>query len=590
MKLGRSLRTRRFYGFTKITIRRMNRSFAAALIIGCFAFLTACGGGGESGPPSSPPSEPPPESGPGGTPTSSVIASARPALNDSNVSIYTDVAVTLTQDLDVDSVDTTTVFLLGKWSITGAVSYEPSTRTIVFQPHSPLDAKTTYHLILAGVKNTSGDEIHLMATRFQAGTLRVRRTADGVWRIGEVYNYNDEGAPTNKIRYSAGPDRVLFNDDDIVLGYTLLGQDAATGLEGSIEYGDSGRDGVWFTPDDGILRCSASKYIYENDGTTKFWTMNCEHIGADRAWFTDDDAITSHDKGVIRHWPSFSISTERDSVTYVAPGPDNQWLTDDDVPGGYRLSTFNIDGELVKRVIYQGSGPDGVWFNSDDDVSSYWRLSNYGEGKPKSVTYSGPGVDGVWFTSDDAIAFYDATSTGGQGWQLTVHFQDAGLDGIWFTEDDESSSCHVLRSSLWASYFADCPDPGADGIRLTQDDRFMQYSMNMTDVLGRYKQVTYNDPGPDDQWITSDDTVYSYTTSSWEIHGAHPRSISYVGPGTDGVWFTNDDQISHYTRYIVSDGGLKITHATYDEPGPDGQWFTADDSVDYLNETEYEVY
>jgi hypothetical protein len=123
--------------------------------------------------------------------------------------------------------------------------------------------------------------------------------------------------------------------------------------------------------------------------------------------------------------------------------------------------------------------------------------------------------------------------------------------------------------------------------------------------------ITYDDPGPDNQWFTTDDRLYlfaeqeldssnnvifnrvydanstlqSYTTYSYSngrlINSANYRDID--GSGNDGVLGTNDDVPNNFYIFEYSSGEHQVLG--FDSVGADGIAFTADDNQITLTRT-----
>jgi len=102
----------------------------------------------------------------------------------------------------------------------------------------------------------------------------------------------------------------------------------------------------------------------------------------------------------------------------------------------------------------------------------------------------------------------------------------------------------------------------------------LQYGDSIDDV-----GVAYNAAGADNVWLTSDDTVRSYSDRDDDANGNPLRRTYYNAAGADNVWFTADDVVKNYedSSYDVNQHQLQSNF--YDAAGADVIWFTGDDTL-----------
>lgn len=255
-----------------------------------------------------------------------------------------------------------------------------------------------------------------------------------------------------------------------------------------------------------------------------------------------------YDAGVIYDRSQYTLDAEgwwADNLNFSGPGPDQTWLTPDDVLDGRATYKHDADGNLQQFLGYSGPGPDQSWHTADDVVSSatVYAIGPQGRGEGYS-SYSGPGPDTVWSTADDVLRLYRTHTWEGDRLLGSTAYTEPGPDGIWRTTDD------VISSYEEREY-----DDGGRLVRL----------------------VSYDAAGLDGVWKTDDDDVSQYTTRTYDPNGHLMRDVTFIQAGADGQWFTSDDGIRSAHSYVHSPAGLELRRRDSQGVGPDGVWFTPDD-------------
>jgi len=166
-------------------------------------------------------------------------------------------------------------------------------------------------------------------------------------RVKTFIRYDDLGV-------GAGQDGIYGTEDDGVSEYTVTIYDELESV--STKFHGQGVDGIWFTADDvpDASERLALESTYEKDNLI----INVKNYGKDRLPKTKDDELFSYNKTVINE-------NDKTVITYVAPGADSIWMTDDDVVSIYVINTYN-DKALLSEVKYFEVGDDGLWFSDDD--------------------------------------------------------------------------------------------------------------------------------------------------------------------------------------------------------------------------------
>jgi hypothetical protein len=263
-----------------------------------------------------------------------------------------------------------------------------------------------------------------------------------------------------------GSDGIWLTGDDRILGYDAPGRDPRV----FATYGSPGPDGLWFTADDSIERFTS----IERDASGRPLQEWYGGAGADRLPLTADDTACGlsryryldggvsiedgvnyntgclhNDSGQASRW-QFTRDVQGRMVrrvVYLNAGADGVWLTDDDGIDNYEAYTYDAAG-LRDQTGYFASGADEVWFSDDDTIGTIIieRDNFLGHGERSRVRYR-PGADGSWRTADDEVIEYATVTTAlqpdGTTVETSIAYQRSGEDGVWFTADDLALSTTV---------------------------------------------------------------------------------------------------------------------------------------------------
>jgi hypothetical protein len=189
------------------------------------------------------------------------------------------------------------------------------------------------------------------------------------------------------------------------------------------------------------------------------------------------------------------------SSTQSDPGPDGKCLTADDDPQETLRNVHDANGALVAIDHFNGAGT-GPAFGRES--FAYDAL-----GDTASDLFYLAGPDGQVGTGDDQLSDGWVSTYDGQGLLLHTVYNGsggAGPDGVLFTNDD------------------------IDQVRV-----FTPGTGGAPDVL-----ISYDDPGPDGRWLTSDDIADGYTKDWHDARGNVVQSIS-------GSYFQGVPQDLHCT-------------------------------------------
>ncbi|MDD2702631.1 MAG: hypothetical protein PHC33_01315 [Candidatus Omnitrophica bacterium] len=172
------------------------------------------------------------------------------------------------------------------------------------------------------------------------------------------YEYDDRGLLSKQRHYAhPGCDKQWYTGDDVEIGctrfvfdlngvktreikynpreqeisYIIFKHDAGGRVFEDLEYGKTGKDGVWFTRDDELEK----HHVYD---------------------YVENDAVCRVKEFSLKSGETVSNKTV---------------LTDDGSANAVKIYFYNPDGSLREDRKYAGSGPDGIWF-TDDDVLQYY--------------------------------------------------------------------------------------------------------------------------------------------------------------------------------------------------------------------------
>ncbi len=319
------------------------------------------------------------------------------------------------------------------------------------------------------------------------------------------------------ITYDApGPDGSWFSADDMV--GTYVARTELTDAEWvSISYVATGADGEWFTSDDvSEAEYSVSFFQLQSENSPGVFRLDVFAVGDDGVALTADDEVVYYSEFT-------SLAAESSGHFLIAPGPDGQAHTADDLlqrmvytPSQYvvrlagedgvfdtqddvivhqsdSLSTVEDDGREVTTRIETHRAYD---FNEQDQSFTFGDVRQFAskttvdpQGDLLRVHYSGLGTDGTWFTADDVIDFYEREykiiSADGRAIDWNVVYPQAGEDGVWFSDDDQPAVYTQLISTtlpqgVEMSVSRSGIGAGDDGIWFTPDDKAKSQHITLT--------------------------------------------------------------------------------------------------------------
>ncbi len=253
-----------------------------------------------------------------------------------------------------------------------------------------------------------------------------------------------------------GTDRTWGTGDDVATWYYELETDASARAVALTAY-EEGDDGRLFTGDDELL--SHEEYEYDADGR-RIRLKRSSGKGVDGTWFTTDDIGFSsvesiYESGRLARENTYSSSI---SSTTSNPGPDDEWLTGDDVPEYYETSEYDAAGTDVTTYMHT-PGADAEWGNADDAALPSGRIETFEQvavpsgpvavdSVPPTVSSSDPaagaldvsvGTSSVTVDFTEDVIFYPSmlTVTGGvdtsrdyltdEGSSITIYLADRPL-------------------------------------------------------------------------------------------------------------------------------------------------------------------
>jgi hypothetical protein len=235
-----------------------------------------------------------------------------------------------------------------------------------------------------------------------------------------------------------------------------------------------------------------------------------------------------------------------------------------------RTATIQLARPLYYQTQYRvettgvtagGDAVDVPTFRFRTYINQYQRGRGYADGRATSR------ADGVL----DAEGFFDQ-------W---VYYA-AGSDGVVDTADDAISYWYDYSYQADGSYTGSVNHTGTgpDEVWLTADDTIGGYSAYEYGDAGQHRVRQYNGPGPDDQWRTADDTLAYWQSLTYDDQDRIVRLISYTGLGPDREPYTADD-VPSFVNDTSYPSATTIEQINYSGPGADATWLTGDDVIGY---------
>lgn len=372
----------------------------------------------------------------------------------------------------------------------------------------------------------------------------------------------------------------------------VAGDEAPQLVTGEVSYDDEART-IRFTPLE-PLRHGRHYSLVLGDFTDLTGNV---FVGQTIAFTTSINETTkqiTYSGGAISEWLGSTLDAGgrvRSTMRYDAPGPDGQWLTEDD-HAAERFDIARTSVDLVADMREYDAGPDGALGTADDVVARLERHRFDSTGRETDVAiYIGAGPDGRWATADDVPGSYQTKGWMGMS-RIQLSFIDSpGADGVWRTGDD--------AGPLWHAYAYDTRDrlvretvrsTGADRFAGTNDDEIRSHVDHAYDELGlASRTIFYNAAGADGMWLTDDDVVERWQRIEHDETGLVVATSELSAPGPDGTWLTDDDVISQraVSGYAASRQRTSLT--VFSGPGADASWGTADDAIASVTTTTYDA-
>src|SRR3569832_141140 len=181
---------------------------------------------------------------------------------------------------------------------------------------------------------------------------------------------------------------------------------------------------------------------------------------------------------IYRDLDTASFST----TMYAAPGPDQIWFTEDDLPSHQEGATFNMDGVMLAYKTFHllWPGNDALPGTEDDGIQQSMTTVDIEAGMTKYINFTGRGLDNILFTEDDPVSDYKlqkvVVSTDSQERRsITTHYTSAGADGTRLTDDDIIGSYQITQYAENGNMvlFLQVDGAGPDGVWFTDDDRIL---------------------------------------------------------------------------------------------------------------------
>src|SRR3569832_2430219 len=93
---------------------------------------------------------------------------------------------------------------------------------------------------------------------------------------------------------------------------------------------------------------------------------------------------------------------------YVAPGSDQAWFTEDDLPNYHESTTFNVDGVMLAYKTFHllGPGNDALPGTEDNYIQQSTTTKKKETKTTKKKKNTKRGQDNALFTEDDPVSDY----------------------------------------------------------------------------------------------------------------------------------------------------------------------------------------
>jgi hypothetical protein len=455
-----------------------------------------------------------------------MIAGSRPDMGEKGVSPLTAISIRFDEALDMASVTTSTVkakftarptfyelfpsfvAIENVGRVEGSVTYEAAEHKIVFTPLRPLPFHSQIDVTLDGVKDAAGVAMPVTHLTFDVITNVDRywtyySTSATITSASNFYVTNGlqtKVLPTN----NPGPDQTWFTTDDVPNTHGDIRSDAQ-GRMTVVDAFTAGPDGIYNNGDD--VENQSLTTMYDATGHVSSMAIN-NGIGPDNVWGTPDDI------------PLFVIGATWQGDNFIGwaqfidKGLDGVWRTaDDKVSAGTTLVKYEYDmqGNKTRQIEFQ-AGADQVPNTADDVTLRYFDLTNDAHGFAIQSVRKDKGADNVWFNGDDVITGYikytrDAHGNATETLQY-LNASSAGPDTMFMNGDDVASARSTATYNAAGQLTEETPSyqAGGDTVLGTGDDVPNGYDVIKYQTNGaRITQTFFNGPGPDTMWKTADD-------------------------------------------------------------------------------------
>src|SRR3569832_2950587 len=124
---------------------------------------------------------------------------------------------------------------------------------------------------------------------------------------------------------------------------------------------------------------------------------------------------------------------------YVAPGSDQAWFTEDDLPNYHESTTFNVDGVMLAYKTFHllGPGNDALPGPEDDYIQQSTTTLDIESGTTKYINFTGRGLVFVLFFVVVFVFVFlfflvVVLFVSQARRSITTHYTSAGVVGFWF--------------------------------------------------------------------------------------------------------------------------------------------------------------
>jgi hypothetical protein len=242
------------------------------------------------------------------------------------------------------------------------------------------------------------------------------------------------------------------------------------------------------------------------------------------------------------------------TYTYYGPGVDGIVGTNDDV------ATGSQDLDFAPGPADVGSQAHPTALLEKDAMGQPTLFEKWvydANGIRQTITQYAQGPDGQFDTPDDAVQSINQYKLDAAGLLKSDLFHgDAGLNGSWGDDDDTiSASIYFLHDRGRLVWALPGSATGPNGVWGDADDLFLASERLEYDDDGRLTAFDFsNIAGPDGAFGTDDDVIVSRT--QFPCRGDRVVMETYDDPGFDKQWGTSDDAL---TARVIESGDICST-------------------------------